>query len=157
LRSLVHELPARGGAHEALTNPHSTAQWRVNGPVSDNPDFAAAFKCAAGSPWRRSTAARCVSAGTAILPVAAVAMPAIAVLAVVVIAVVVLVAGAVVVLEDVDGAADVLSMRPCSSPRSGRGAAAVPHHCCGSIRSVMFAWSSTTKLPSFFCFATAPS
>jgi putative endopeptidase len=35
---------------QALTNPHSTAQWRVNGPVSDNPDFAAAFKCAAGSP-----------------------------------------------------------------------------------------------------------
>jgi putative endopeptidase len=35
---------------QALTNPHSTAQWRVNGPVSDNPDFANAFKCAAGSP-----------------------------------------------------------------------------------------------------------
>ena len=34
---------------QALTNPHSTAQWRVNGPVSDNPDFANAFKCAAGS------------------------------------------------------------------------------------------------------------
>jgi endothelin-converting enzyme/putative endopeptidase len=35
---------------QALTNPHSTAQWRVNGPVSDNPDFAKAFRCAAGSP-----------------------------------------------------------------------------------------------------------
>ncbi|HTO96062.1 MAG TPA: M13 family metallopeptidase [Myxococcales bacterium] len=35
---------------QALTNPHSTAQWRVNGPVSDNPDFAKAFSCAAGAP-----------------------------------------------------------------------------------------------------------
>ncbi|MCA1825743.1 MAG: M13 family metallopeptidase [Myxococcales bacterium] len=35
---------------QALTNPHSTAQWRVNGPASDNPDFAKAFSCAAGSP-----------------------------------------------------------------------------------------------------------
>src|SRR3954471_21528149 len=35
---------------QALTNPHSTAQWRVNGPVSDNPDFATAFKCPAGAP-----------------------------------------------------------------------------------------------------------
>ena len=35
---------------QALTNPHSTAQWRVNGPVSDNPDFAAAFGCGAGAP-----------------------------------------------------------------------------------------------------------
>ena len=35
---------------QALSNPHSTTQWRVNGPVSDNPDFASAFKCARGSP-----------------------------------------------------------------------------------------------------------
>jgi predicted metalloendopeptidase len=35
---------------QAQTNPHSTAQWRVNGPVSDNPDFAAAFSCKAGAP-----------------------------------------------------------------------------------------------------------
>jgi len=35
---------------QALTNPHSTAQWRVNGPVSDNPEFEKAFKCAAGAP-----------------------------------------------------------------------------------------------------------
>ncbi len=35
---------------QALTNPHSTAQWRVNGPASDNPDFAKAFSCPAGSP-----------------------------------------------------------------------------------------------------------
>ena len=35
---------------QALTNPHSTAQWRVNGPVSNAPEFAVAFRCAAGSP-----------------------------------------------------------------------------------------------------------
>ena len=35
---------------QALTNPHSTGQWRVNGPVSDTPDFARAFSCKAGSP-----------------------------------------------------------------------------------------------------------
>ena len=35
---------------QAQTNPHSTAQWRVNGPVSDNPDFAKAFSCQAGAP-----------------------------------------------------------------------------------------------------------
>ena len=35
---------------QAQTNPHSTAQWRVNGPVSDNADFAKAFSCKAGSP-----------------------------------------------------------------------------------------------------------
>jgi putative endopeptidase len=33
----------------ANTDPHSSAQWRVNGPVSDNPDFAKAFSCKAGS------------------------------------------------------------------------------------------------------------
>ena len=34
---------------QALTNEHSTAEWRVNGAVSDNPDFAKAFSCRAGS------------------------------------------------------------------------------------------------------------
>ncbi len=34
---------------QAQTNPHSTAQWRVNGPVSDNPEFARAFSCTAGA------------------------------------------------------------------------------------------------------------
>ncbi len=43
---------------QALTNPHSTGQWRVNGPVSDNPDFAAAFSCKPGSPM--APANRCV-------------------------------------------------------------------------------------------------
>ena len=35
---------------QAQTNPHSTAQWRVNGPVSDNADFARTFACKAGTP-----------------------------------------------------------------------------------------------------------
>jgi putative endopeptidase len=34
---------------QAQTNPHSTAQWRVNGPVSDNPEFAKAYSCKAGA------------------------------------------------------------------------------------------------------------
>jgi len=42
---------------QALTNPHSTAQWRVNGPVSNLPDFATAFQCPAGSPM--APARRC--------------------------------------------------------------------------------------------------
>lgn len=35
---------------QALTNPHSVAHYRVNGPVTNNPDFAAAFQCKAGAP-----------------------------------------------------------------------------------------------------------
>jgi predicted metalloendopeptidase len=35
---------------QAQTNEHSTPQWRVNGSVSDTPDFARAFACPAGSP-----------------------------------------------------------------------------------------------------------
>jgi predicted metalloendopeptidase len=42
---------------QALTNEHSTAEWRVNGAVSDNPDFAKAFSCKAGS--KMTPADRC--------------------------------------------------------------------------------------------------
>jgi putative endopeptidase len=42
---------------QAQTNPHSTSQWRVNGPVTDNPDFAKAFKCEEGAPM--APAQRC--------------------------------------------------------------------------------------------------
>ena len=42
----------------ANTDPHSSAQWRVNGPVSDNPDFAKAFSCTAGTPLAKAD--RCV-------------------------------------------------------------------------------------------------
>ena len=34
----------------AYTDPHSSSRWRVNGPVSDTPEFAKAFSCAAGAP-----------------------------------------------------------------------------------------------------------
>jgi len=42
----------------ANTDPHSSAQWRVNGPVSDNPDFAKAFACKADAPMAPQN--RCV-------------------------------------------------------------------------------------------------
>jgi predicted metalloendopeptidase len=41
----------------ARTDPHSPPQWRVNGPVSDNPDFAKVFACKAGAPM--NPVARC--------------------------------------------------------------------------------------------------
>ena len=34
----------------ANVDPHSSAQWRVNGAVSDNPEFEKVFSCKAGSP-----------------------------------------------------------------------------------------------------------
>jgi predicted metalloendopeptidase len=34
----------------AHSNPHSPPRWRVNGVIVDQPDFAAAFHCAAGTP-----------------------------------------------------------------------------------------------------------
>jgi putative endopeptidase len=37
-----------------LTNSHSPAVWRVNGPLSNLPEFAKAFGCAAGDPMVRS-------------------------------------------------------------------------------------------------------
>jgi endothelin-converting enzyme/putative endopeptidase len=42
----------------ANTDPHSSAQWRVNGPVSDNADFAKAFSCKADAPLAKAD--RCV-------------------------------------------------------------------------------------------------
>lgn len=41
------------------TDPHSPANWRVNGPVSNLPEFAAAFQCKPGSKMVRSDADRC--------------------------------------------------------------------------------------------------
>ncbi len=36
-------------------DPHAPAKFRVNGPLSNSPDFAAAFQCKAGSPMVRAT------------------------------------------------------------------------------------------------------
>lgn len=41
-----------------LTDPHSPGRWRVNGPISNMPEFAAAFSCKPGDPMVRSDAAR---------------------------------------------------------------------------------------------------
>ena len=38
------------------TDPHSPPQFRVNGPLSNLPEFATAFSCAEGSPMRRNNA-----------------------------------------------------------------------------------------------------
>jgi endothelin-converting enzyme/putative endopeptidase len=40
----------------ALTDPHSPAQWRVNGPLSNLPEFARAFSCKPGDPMVRAEA-----------------------------------------------------------------------------------------------------
>ena len=40
------------------TNPHSPAKWRVNGPLSNMPEFKAAFGCKDGDPMVRPEASR---------------------------------------------------------------------------------------------------
>ena len=42
----------------AITNPHSPVEYRVNGVVSDLPDFARAFSCKAGQPMVRGEACK---------------------------------------------------------------------------------------------------
>jgi putative endopeptidase len=41
------------------TDPHPLPRFRTNGPVSNMPEFAAAFSCQAGEPMVRNAAARC--------------------------------------------------------------------------------------------------
>ena len=36
------------------TNSHAPPRWRVNGPLSNQPEFAKAFGCKAGAPMVRS-------------------------------------------------------------------------------------------------------
>jgi endothelin-converting enzyme/putative endopeptidase len=42
----------------AITNPHSPEEYRINGVVSNMPEFAKAFSCKAGQPMVRSQACR---------------------------------------------------------------------------------------------------
>jgi putative endopeptidase len=41
---------------QVLGDPHSAARWRVNGPISNMPEFAKAFGCKAGQPMVRRNA-----------------------------------------------------------------------------------------------------
>jgi putative endopeptidase len=40
------------------TDPHSPGEWRTNGPLSNLPQFAAAFGCKAGDPMVRPDSVR---------------------------------------------------------------------------------------------------
>ena len=42
------------------TDPHSPPKFRIDGPLSNTPQFASAFQCKAGSPMTRSEGERCV-------------------------------------------------------------------------------------------------
>jgi endothelin-converting enzyme/putative endopeptidase len=42
----------------AQTNPHSPPHYRVNGVVSNIPEFATAFSCRPGQPMVRATSCR---------------------------------------------------------------------------------------------------
>src|SRR4029077_9402837 len=43
---------------KAATNPHASNKYRVNGVVSNMPEFAKAFSCKAGAPMVRQNACR---------------------------------------------------------------------------------------------------
>ncbi len=43
---------------QANTNPHSTGKFRVDGAVSNDPDFQKAFACHVGQPMVRNPACR---------------------------------------------------------------------------------------------------
>ena len=57
---LVHESgDRRSRGCCAATDPHSPPQWRVNGPLSNLPEFRQAFSCPAESPMVRAGAKQC--------------------------------------------------------------------------------------------------
>jgi putative endopeptidase len=43
----------------AVTDPHSPARFRVNGPLANMAEFSAAFRCAEGTPMARPAGSRC--------------------------------------------------------------------------------------------------
>jgi putative endopeptidase len=43
---------------QLLTDPHAPGVWRVNGPLSNMPEFAAAFSCHAGDAMVRPDSLR---------------------------------------------------------------------------------------------------
>jgi predicted metalloendopeptidase len=43
---------------KAATNPHSSNKYRVNGPMSNMPEFQKAFSCKANAPMIRTSACR---------------------------------------------------------------------------------------------------
>jgi putative endopeptidase len=47
-------------AQRVLTDPHAPGRWRVDGPISNMPEFAAAFGCKPGDPMVRPEAQRAV-------------------------------------------------------------------------------------------------
>lgn len=42
-----------------VTDPHAPARWRIDGPLSNMPKFAAAFGCKAGDKMVRRDGERC--------------------------------------------------------------------------------------------------
>src|ERR1051326_600181 len=47
----------------AITNPHSPDEYRINGVVANMPEFAAAFSCKAGQPMARRNVCQVWSSG----------------------------------------------------------------------------------------------
>ena len=43
------------------TDPHSPPKWRVNGPLSNMPDFARAFSCQPGDAMVRPAEKQCAT------------------------------------------------------------------------------------------------